>query len=97
MAAAIAVSIVAAAQAAPSPDERTEIVFWNLFTTGDQQRVIADLVDRFNAGQSAYRVKKVDIPYQHIHSKMLPAVAGNVPPDVSIFDRFLVASFAGRG
>lgn len=96
MAAAIAVSIVAAAQAA-TPDEPTEIVFWNLFTTGDQHRVITDLVDRFNARQSAYRVKKVDIPYQHIHAKMLPAVAGNVPPDVSIFDRFLVASFAGRG
>jgi len=98
----IAALLVAAAwTAAPSQagDEqpRRKLVFWNLFTTGDQHDVITALVQRFNNSNSEYYVEKVDIPYQHIHSKMLPAIAGGTPPDVSIFDRFLVASYAARG
>ncbi|MCY3022772.1 MAG: ABC transporter substrate-binding protein, partial [Planctomycetota bacterium] len=83
--------------AAGEQDDRRKVVFWNLFTAGDQHQVITDLVRRFNESNVEYCVEKVDIPYQHIHSKMLPAIAGGTPPDVSIFDRFLVASYAGRG
>jgi multiple sugar transport system permease protein len=83
--------------AAADAPAKTKVVFWNLFTTGDQLDVITELVNRFNQSNAAYRVEKVDIPYQHIHAKMLPAIAGGTPPDVSIFDRFLVASYAARG
>ncbi|HUU90632.1 MAG TPA: extracellular solute-binding protein [Phycisphaerae bacterium] len=95
--AAIAALTGAVARGADAPGGRTKITFWNLFTAGDSLRVVTDLVNRFNERQTAYFVEQVDIPYSHIHTKILPAVAGNVPPDVSIFDRFLVASFAGRG
>ena len=76
---------------------REKVIFWNLFTAGDQLKVVTELVDRFNRSNPDYEVEKVDIPYQHIHPKMLPAVAGGTPPDVSIFDRYLVASYAARG
>jgi len=78
-------------------DAKREVVFWNLFTTGESHRVVTDLVQRFNEENQTHCVKQVDIPYGHIHSKILPAVAGNVPPDVSILDRFQVASYAARG
>lgn len=82
--------------AAEKPPRQT-VVFWNLFTAGDQLRVITDLVNRFNETSAEYVVRQVDIPYQSMHTKMLPAVAGGTPPDVAVFDRFLVASYAGRG
>jgi len=87
----------ASAVSAGDPPAREKIVFWNLFTAGDQHRVITELVRRFNETSDRYVVEKADIPYTHIHAKMLPATAGGVPPDVSIFDRFLVASYAARG
>ena len=91
--AALAAASIASAQA----PERRRIVFWNLFTTGDSHKVVVELVRRFNESNAGYLVEQVDIPYQHIHAKMLPAVAGGVPPDLSIFDRFLVASYGARG
>jgi multiple sugar transport system permease protein len=99
---ALRLGVLLLAGAAPSlrggeETARRKVVFWNLFTAGDQHRAITELVKRFNDSQSSYAVEKVDIPYQHIHSKMLPAIAGGTPPDVSIFDRFLVASYAARG
>jgi len=90
-------SVLSGACGAEGREGRGKVVFWNLFTDGDQLKVITELVARFNAQNQQHFVEKVDIPYQHIHTKMLPAVAGNVPPDVSIFDRYLVASYAGRG
>jgi multiple sugar transport system permease protein len=96
LAAALA-ALCAASVRAGDGDPRRRVVLWNLFTAGDQHKVITELVARFNRTSAEYRVEKVDIPYQHIHAKMLPAVAGGTPPDVSIFDRFLVASYAARG
>ena len=93
----LCLALLASATGAGQADARQKIVFWNLFTTGDQHKVITELVDRFNRSSPDYYVEKIDIPYQHIHAKMLPAVAGRTPPDVSIFDRFLVASYAARG
>jgi ABC-type sugar transport system permease subunit/ABC-type glycerol-3-phosphate transport system substrate-binding protein len=73
-----------------------KVVFWNLFTSGSSHDVVVELVDRFNRSQSAYVVEQVDIPYNHITAKILPAVAGGVAPDLTLFDRFLVASYAAR-
>ncbi|HEY3319820.1 MAG TPA: extracellular solute-binding protein [Planctomycetota bacterium] len=81
--------------AADAPARR-KVVFWNLFTAGDQREVIGKLVDRFNQSNREHFVELVDIPYTHIHSKMLPAIAGGTPPDVSVFDRYKVASYAAR-
>jgi len=95
--AALLLFLVAAPVFTGDTQAREKVIFWNLFTAGDQLKVITELVDRFNRSNPDYEVEKVDIPYQHIHPKMLPAVAGGTPPDVSIFDRYLVASYAARG
>ena len=92
-----AVLVLLGAAAARGETARRQVVFWNLFTAGDQHQVITDLVDRFNRSSADHHVEQVDVPYTDIHTKMLPAVAGNVPPDVSTFDRYVVASYAGRG
>jgi len=95
------VALLVAALAGPTFAEedsegRRKVVFWNLFTTGASHAVVTELVARFNSANPDYYVEQVDIPYAHIHSKILPAVAGGVAPDVAIFDRFLVASYAAR-
>jgi len=76
---------------------RQKLVFWNLFTSGSSHETLTELVRRFNATNPDYVVSQVDIPYSQIHAKMLPAIAGHVPPDIAVFDRFLVASYAARG
>lgn len=81
----------------PSPAGRTKLVFWNLFTTGKSHETLTELVRRFNDGNPRFYISQVDIPYQQLHTKILSAIAGRVPPDVAVFDRFLVASYAARG
>ena len=76
---------------------RTKLVFWNLFTTGVRLEATKDIVRRFNEANGDFYVEQVDIPYPQIHGKMLPATVAEVAPDVSLFDRFLVASYAARG
>ena len=83
--------------AASGKDTRQRVLFWNLFTTGASHEVITRLVKQFNETQDDYVVVKSDIPYGQLHTKMLPTIAGRVPPDVSILDRFRVASYAARG
>ena len=94
---AVVVGVLAASACAGHAGERKKLVFWNLFTAGIQHRTLTELVRRFNEGNRAYVVEQVDIPYSQIHTKMLPATAGRAAPDVSVFDRFLVASYAARG
>lgn len=77
-------------------ESRQKISFWNLFTSGPSHAVVSQLVSRFNAQNPDYYVEQIDVPYAHITNKILPAVAGNVAPDIAVFDRFLVASFAAR-
>lgn len=89
--------LAAGALFAKEVEPRHKLVFWNLFTTDASHEVISDLVRRFNETNREFVVEQVDIPYSQLHTKMLPVIAGDVPPDVSIFDRFLVASYAARG
>ena len=59
---------------------RKKVVFWNLFTGGSSHEVVTELVARFNRRHTEYVVEQVDIPGNHITSKILPAVAGELPP-----------------
>jgi len=94
MALACALCVLASGSAAGAA--RRKLVFWNLFTTGTSHETLSELVRRFNASRSDVEIDQVDIPYSQVHTKMLPAIAGHVPPDVAVFDRFLVASYAAR-
>ena len=74
--------------------EVVTITFWNIFTAGGPGDAIKTLVKEFNETHPRIRVKILDIP--QIEQKLLTATAGGVPPDVAIFDRFRVASYAAR-
>ena len=65
---------------------RKKIVFWNLFTGSSSHEVVTELVALFNHRQQEHVVEQVDVPDGHITAKILPAVAGGVPPDLTIFD-----------
>ncbi|MFP4058461.1 MAG: extracellular solute-binding protein [Candidatus Brocadiia bacterium] len=93
----VLLAVLAAPAAGDEGGERRTLVFWNLFTQGTRHEVMTELVRRFNRRQSEYRVDQVDIPYAQVHAMMLRAIAGRVPPDVAVFDRFRVASYAARG
>jgi ABC-type glycerol-3-phosphate transport system substrate-binding protein len=91
-----AAGLLAMSPRATAGAEKRTITFWNLFTSGVQNETIAELVNRFNKSNAGYSVRRIDIPYGQLHQKMLAAIAGEVPPDVSVFDRFQVASYAAR-
>ncbi len=92
----VLVGICAAPLCADDANGRRKLVYWNLFTTGTQHEAATELVRRFNESNREYYVEQVDIPYTQIHDKMLRATAGGVPPDVAVFDRYRVASYAAR-
>lgn len=78
-----------------SAQKAVTITFWNMFTAGGPGDAIKTLVKEFNETHPYIQVKILDIP-QQIEQKLLTATAGGVPPDVAMFDRFRVASFAAR-
>jgi multiple sugar transport system permease protein len=81
---------------AASGGEPVSVSFWNYFGIGvPPGQAVKDLVEEFNATHPHIHVERLDVPL--MERKFLTAVAGRVPPDVAIFDRFRVASFAARG
>jgi len=93
----VAMGLLAGCACAGTTFGRTKLVFWNLFTTGIQNKTVSELVRRFNERNGEFFVEQVDIPHTQIHAKILRATAGRAAPDVSVFDRFLVASYGARG
>ncbi|HJP32032.1 MAG TPA: extracellular solute-binding protein [Candidatus Latescibacteria bacterium] len=92
----LALPLTATGESSSGDTAPRKVVFWNLFTSGSSYDVVVELVDRFNRSQSEFVVEQVDVPYSHIIAKILPAVAGGVAPDLTVFDRFQVASYAAR-
>ena len=78
------------------PDGKTQIVVWNLGILGSE---IGLVLHEFELAHPDYRV---------IHSssvapnttadgqRLLTAIAGRVPPDLMVFDRFAIAEWAAR-
>ncbi|MEN0111932.1 MAG: hypothetical protein AAF805_14530, partial [Planctomycetota bacterium] len=66
-------------------DGRSEVVFWH-FWGGRDLPVVEDVVRRFNARQSRYRVRAVAMPGANLDLKLLLSVAGGDPPDVMNHD-----------
>lgn len=89
--------IFASGPALAASDRRpVEVNFWNFFGIGAPPgQAVKELVEQFNATHPLIHVNRLDVPL--MERKFLTAVAGGVPPDTAIFDRFRVASFAGRG
>lgn len=75
-------------------DQRVRVRFWSSFTWGPPQAAIRTLVRRYNASQSRVWVDLLDVPA--MEQKVFTATAGNVPPDIALFDRFRIAAYAAR-
>ncbi len=72
------------------------ITFWNTFGTGQPKKAVDDLVVRFNEEhKGTWRVELLDV--MAMEQKILTATAGGVAPDIALFDRFRIATFAERG
>jgi len=82
------------ASAATKKDAQVHIRFWNCFYWGGPADAVELLVERFNEQHPAIYVDKLDVP--QIEQKLFTATAGNVPPEVALFDRFRVAGYAER-
>lgn len=77
---------------------REEVQFWSAFSGGQPKTAIDKFVAEFNAAHAELgRVVKLDVPSSQLEQKLLTAVAGNVPPDLCLFNRPMVAAFAFRG
>jgi multiple sugar transport system substrate-binding protein len=77
----------------PSPQE---VVFWH-FWGGEDRRVVEDVVARFNASQSRYRVRAVAMPGNNLDLKVFLAITGGDPPDVINQDDPILGDWAQRG
>lgn len=72
------------------------ITFWNLFGVGEPKAAVDDLVKMFNEQyKGTWKVQMLDV--MMMEQKILTATAGDVAPDIALFDRFRVATFAERG
>lgn len=77
--------------AAPPPDRRVHVVYWEKWT-GFEFDAMKRVVDSFNASQSRIQVDLLSV--SGISDKTLMAIAGGVPPDVAGLTGALMAQYA---
>jgi multiple sugar transport system substrate-binding protein len=66
---------------APEPDRRIPVYYWHMWS-GEWQPVMENVIKKFNASQTRYRVIPLQVPYGEADTKFLLSVAGGDPPDV---------------
>lgn len=76
--------------------ERREVVFWH-FWGGEDRRVVEQVVERFHASQSEYRVRAIAMPGNNLDLKVFLAVTGGDPPDLINQDDPILGDWASRG
>ncbi len=84
-------------EAKSEKDGVTTVTFWHE-NTGVGEEAIKAVVDAFNKKHEDIKVKPVyTAADESQNEKLLAAIAGGNPPDVSWFDRFKVGSWAEQG
>jgi multiple sugar transport system substrate-binding protein len=73
-----------------------EVVFWH-FWGGEDRRVVEEVVARFNAAQTRYRVRGVAMPGNNLDLKVFLAITGGDPPDLINQDDPILGDWAARG
>lgn len=79
------------------PDGKTEIVVWNLSLVGPSVELA---LHQFELQNPQYRVvfsSSVAPDTTSDGQRLLTAIAGGVPPDLMVFDRFAIPEWAARG
>jgi len=77
-------------------DDRTEVVLWH-FWGGADLDVVRDVVARFNAAQTEYRVREIAMPGNNLRAKLFLSAAGGRPPDLINIDDPVVADWFELG
>ena len=85
----------AAGPAPALPVPRT-VEYWSRFGSGLQQEAQTAQAQRYAAANPGVTVNLAAMT-DNIHEKTVAAVAAGTPPDVSNYDRFVIASYAVRG
>jgi multiple sugar transport system substrate-binding protein len=72
-----------------------EVVFWH-FWGGADRKIVEEVVERFNASQTQYRVRAIAMPGNNLDLKVFLAVTGGDPPDVINQDDPVIGDWAAR-
>ena len=75
---------------------RKPVIFWHRWT-GEWEKVVDGICDRFNASQTEYEVIPLSVPDGMADSKFLIAVAGDDPPDCMAEVNDVVPQWAESG
>jgi multiple sugar transport system substrate-binding protein len=84
-----------AAPLEPANRDAEEVVFWH-FWGGADRKVVEQVTERFNAGQTRYRVRPVAMPGNNLDLKVFLAVTGGNPPDLINQDDPILGDWAAR-
>lgn len=87
--------VPAAASAASKSEAEVTLRFWNQLGFEPLRSSVEAVVGDFNAQHPRIHVEVLH--NAQLEQKLLTAVAGNVAPDVAIFDRFRISGLAHRG
>lgn len=89
-------ALLSAAVAQAVLPAKKELVFW--FTWTDEgETAIRELVRLFHETQKEFAIRPVLCTDSEMNQRLLTAVAGKVPPDLVLLDRYRTAQFASRG
>ncbi|MCP4643268.1 MAG: extracellular solute-binding protein, partial [bacterium] len=77
--------------------EPVTVRMWCPYSEEPNRSAMARQVERFNEANPDVHVDLLHLSWSAVNQKLLTSVAGRVPPDLAVFDRFLVASYAFRG
>ena len=74
-----------------------QLTFWSFGETDPSNAAWQQRLEDFQKAYPQATVERVTYTYGDIHSKLPVVVAGGTPPDVSVYDRYLIPTAAFRG
>jgi multiple sugar transport system substrate-binding protein len=76
---------------------KVTVTFWNGWTGGDQQTILAKLISEFNAAHKNITIKAVPLQWADISAKMPLAIKAGKGPDVTVAHGDDIATYAAQG
>ncbi len=81
-----------------SKDENVIVLqYWDTMPPMDKVGMaIRDLIKEYNESHTNVRIEATFINWDKFNDKLMTAIAGDMPPDIVLLDRFVTASYAAR-
>jgi multiple sugar transport system substrate-binding protein len=76
---------------------KVTVTFWNGWTGGDQQTILAKLISDFNSSHKKITIKAVPLQWADISAKMPLAIKAGKGPDVTVAHGDDIATYAAQG